>query len=623
MESRLVSASELMPPKPHPEVIVIGSAHAPTPAASTTVRIALGAWNKSLHVDASQPWSQRLLTDIAPPAGWGPVSPRSPERSRYLRPGIRWSDTDLTAFVIGSQIDPYFFQCAPKDQWLERIDPGAELRLHHLHPDHEDMVVALPSLTPLMRVSRKRVTSTEVSMRADTLLVDTDKGTLNVLWRAETRLDGPEEAGDLEIGFRDDDGDHWPTWKAGSDAVQVPQTDIQTLRIEPTSHPSSSLPRERAVTVTHDHPIDLPATGPGWLEPKPLARSSPPPLAPARSQPPPLPPRSQPPPPIPEPVVSPPASLGSASIQVRPRPLMVPNPARDMIDRRRDAPNAPERDPASPVPRPTADAPPSAAILLWFDEEHHDALRSAFPEAVKPEEAPALPSKPKRGEPPPPPPAVPLPSAKTDSARSDFVRVLNEVGGVPLAQLELRMITALSKGDHQPPLLVLDGELCFLFDETRHLDVCTKTAKAFSTNDKNLVDTMAVAEAALENGAADAPRIAQALRHRVEGAWKKANRSLPDDHLEVTVSRTLLNERAFDTRFLWGGPHLHTRLESKGDTVPLYLPSAVKDQLPLFARLPVRLLAEAHPKQDSELEHSVALRAFAVLRVLQAGQRKP
>ena len=90
-------------------------------------------------------------------------------------------------------------------------------------------------------------------------------------------------------------------------------------------------------------------------------------------------------------------------------------------------------------------------------------------------------------------------------------------------------------------------------------------------------------------------RFSPGLGARIRDAWTKANRALPADHLTSATERLLVEQRAFQKRDLLDDTWIRALLSSEGGpSIPVYLPAKIARRLPLFRRLPARLLAERH-----------------------------
>jgi hypothetical protein len=91
----------------------------------------------------------------------------------------------------------------------------------------------------------------------------------------------------------------------------------------------------------------------------------------------------------------------------------------------------------------------------------------------------------------------------------------------------------------------------------------------------------------------------------------------------VHTRRLLLEQRSYQKRDLWSDSFLRAVIApaGEGSAIPAYLPASLAKQLPLFARFPARLLAEAFPQQDQAESCPVALRVVALGRVVTARRR--
>jgi len=106
----------------------------------------------------------------------------------------RWEDSPFPA-----DFDPTFFQSAPPDQIVAEIRANERMILEHLHPEHARLVTSLPGLRPRAIVDRATGEREEVSLVADTLWVDTDRGTCSVVWRGRIGLRTRDERGRIAV----------------------------------------------------------------------------------------------------------------------------------------------------------------------------------------------------------------------------------------------------------------------------------------------------------------------------------------------------------------------------------------------------------------------------------------
>jgi uncharacterized protein YjbI with pentapeptide repeats len=122
------------------------------------------------------------------PAGAFPVPPDW--KSRLKRAGTydkKWLAQRWPYFP--EDFDGSFFNAAPEDQWIEGFWKGdEELVLQNLHPQHPTLRTRLPALRARIFLMEKDTGFREVSLRLDTISVDTDAGLVYVLWRGMTEV---------------------------------------------------------------------------------------------------------------------------------------------------------------------------------------------------------------------------------------------------------------------------------------------------------------------------------------------------------------------------------------------------------------------------------------------------
>jgi hypothetical protein len=117
--------------------------------------------------------------------------------------------------------------------------------------------------------------------------------------------------------------------------------------------------------------------------------------------------------------------------------------------------------------------------------------------------------------------------------------------------------------------------------------------------------------------------VAAALAAGIREAWSQANQVLPPEHLDAQTTRSLLGQRAYQRRDVLGEIWVRALFTPTGTPapVPAYLPEAAARRLPLFARLPARVLADVVAQQDQYEESAVALKLAAVARVVTKTRR--
>ena len=129
--------------------------------------------------------------DEARPAGMGPVPPfwpvRRKRRGAFDAAILKEAAPDLPA---GFPWD--FFQSAPADQQIEPLAGDEVVQLDGLFADRFRVTTRLPSARAAAMLYRLgangQVAELPLSLVADTLAIDTDRGTLSVTWRGRASL---------------------------------------------------------------------------------------------------------------------------------------------------------------------------------------------------------------------------------------------------------------------------------------------------------------------------------------------------------------------------------------------------------------------------------------------------
>ncbi|MCC6554246.1 MAG: DUF2169 domain-containing protein [Polyangiaceae bacterium] len=254
----LAAASDMVPFKRRPEVILVGSAFAPGKALARSIiaRLLVGEVDKAIECFGERAWDQdgnlregpRIVKaplryeraaggpdswnpvgvrpdalpdlygkvplpalqpagsyvgrreDVVLPIGFGPIAASWPERREKLGrlaghwPRGRWSDAPMP-----EGIDPGFFNAAPRDQLLAELRADERIVLEGLHPEHGRLVTNLPGLRPRATVERPGRAPEDVTLACDTLWIDTDRGLAALVWRGQLALAHPAEPGRVVV----------------------------------------------------------------------------------------------------------------------------------------------------------------------------------------------------------------------------------------------------------------------------------------------------------------------------------------------------------------------------------------------------------------------------------------
>jgi hypothetical protein len=133
--------------------------------------------------------------DTFVPVCFGPIAPEWPRPSAQLgRLAPGWEGRPFP-----DRFDYGYFQSAPLDQQVSAIRANERIVMENLHPEHARLVTNLPGLQLRAVLDRATGEREEVKLFADTLSIDTDRGTCSVVWRGRVALRHATEAGRIAI----------------------------------------------------------------------------------------------------------------------------------------------------------------------------------------------------------------------------------------------------------------------------------------------------------------------------------------------------------------------------------------------------------------------------------------
>jgi hypothetical protein len=665
------------------------------------------------------------------PIGFGPIAPSWRERAERLgSPTATLSPTWATE-PLAESMDLGFFNMAPRDQQLDKLDEGAPIVLENLHPEHARLSTRLPTLRPKATFEVRGTTKT-VAMVPDTLWIDTDRGLCTVTYRAQINLDQPDErhrvrielggkserppkrrltptdmfavenapAGALPFGKTTGtspqptqpampavDAASWMTRNASTPppAASSRQTVADTgLPWEgaPATAATPFTPAKRSQAITVQQPVPQPPTQPpGAMQssamgnqtmaiPSPLAQQMgvPPvaaqPLVPqmaAPQMPAPQMPAPQMPapqmsapqmsapqmsapqmsapqmhaPPMHAPPLAPVARAGAAiaagaafaaASSVAAEPAWAPSPwaqgaqgpthaksaalsgvvgaSNAAADLRADGSLAQ----GQRKPRGTA------MQLLWFDPDILPRVRRKKPWKELIDELDASPYDADLDEPAPGETAADI----EDRREVNQVVALGNPSGETAVELALDDGVR-DDGKFVSPLLLVAGELTLGFDELETLKAVVSIATPLATGDEELKNAVGEAVAYLSvPGLVSSADVAQSLTTKIRETFARGKRAVPATYLDTESERALLEKRAYQKRNVFGGPHLRALFFFAGSTtgIPTYLPEALAQQLPLFRRFAVKLIADVAFQADQFESHPTALKVGAIARMI-------
>lgn len=249
-DDTLLVASDFAVLKPKADVTLRGSAKPKTEAKTARVRFSFGAgkqgFDKAIAVVGSRVWQKVLMglvpseplpfstmpltydrarggkgqtgeagaplpnledpahlitspSDSPAPVGFGPLSPRSPERMKGLGTyDARWLRARWPYYP--EDFDPTCLQAAPPDQQTPYLKGDEPFTIFGVHREHDPLTGTLPKLAPrcvVKRVEAEGGGAVELPLHLDTVALDTDAMTLHLVWRGAMEVKG-DEAPEIE-----------------------------------------------------------------------------------------------------------------------------------------------------------------------------------------------------------------------------------------------------------------------------------------------------------------------------------------------------------------------------------------------------------------------------------------
>ncbi len=136
-------------------------------------------------------------TQLVPPVGFGAIAPHWPARASYVQKwAASWNHAKWYEGLLPQELDAAYFNAAPADQQLRELPETTQITLEHFNPDVPRLVSVIDDLRPRAIITRSPgVAPQEVWLRADTMLIDVDRLTCSVTWRATIALRHPQEDG--------------------------------------------------------------------------------------------------------------------------------------------------------------------------------------------------------------------------------------------------------------------------------------------------------------------------------------------------------------------------------------------------------------------------------------------
>jgi hypothetical protein len=313
------------------------------------------------------------------------------------------------------------------------------------------------------------------------------------------------------------------------------------------------------------------------------------------------------------------AALASAAVAFRPEPppsqgsaIAASNAAADAEWKARPGIYRPA------APQPPVLAPPTEAAemiqLIWFDpaavarvrrqpawKRLLDALEDELPDADLDEAGPS---------------EQPV---ETEDRREIFEILARGEATDEAGIREALGASVRDGGKFAAPLKLLVGELGFPFDELETLKATVATVTPLIGTDEPLKAAVTNAHDLLKlPDLRTAPAVVESLTIRIREVFAQGKRVVPPSYLDTQVERALLEQRHYQRRAVFGGPHLRALLIPSGASQPLpsYMPDALAQKLPLYQRFKARLLVEIYPQLDQYETSPLGLRVIALARAL-------
>lgn len=667
-DNSVYAPSDLVPYKRQPEVLVVGRAFSDggKPVRSLIARVAVGSVDKCLevHCDRQRGEDNEIIeghrirkmalrweraaggphtsnpvgvefdapsdglgrvplpnlqepganpTECLAPVGFGPIDTRWPGRQKLSGDAgfhRRWHMTPLR------DVDAAVFNAAPVDQRLDMLDGDEQLVLEHLHREEARLVCRLPGVKPRAFVQGGGAVR-PVGLAPDTLWIDSDRAICALTWRGtfdvatvgegviHVALERPGEPLAWEqVANTDDDAtvamSDGQTATATDDLKALRDAALAALPFDRVKH---AAPPPRAVRSVS--PWSSGASEPRsgdtavWeIEIGTAAAPSPAALT------------------APKQVV---ATTGTDSV-VRP-----PNPVREMLEHRsKDAgqpsPGHESAMASPPKPREPRGDEGQTMELLWFDSDCGGAVRATFPDLFPVTDRSDEPAEDEELDPldfAPEPAAEPDEQPEPPDPSTDLMKVMHEGQVLTVKQVRAAMRDAVGHSKRfTAPLVLLEGKLLLPFDAVERLRTTLTAVEPFAKSDKKLQERIEVVKSLLDTAWVDssselAERLTRELRDAVDGP-------LSADELAGHTDQVMTEQRKFQKRRVFDAPQIRALLRPRGGKldVPCYLPDVLAERLPLFRELDVRLLAEAHAKQDANEAFDLALRGVVLTRLL-------
>ncbi|MDI1450235.1 DUF2169 domain-containing protein [Polyangium sp. 6x1] len=512
------------------------------------------------------------------PAGFGPIARAWPARKRLLGATPR-SALEGRIAEIPPGFDAAYFQAAPFDQQTDFLRGDERIVLEGLHPSLPRLVTHLPGLRGAARIHGLAAfgipDGQPMDLCMDTLRIDGDEQRCTVVCRSWIQLPHENALEAMRV-------------VAGVEVAGEPLAWFDPPRRAANPPPSSGKPAPSPAST-----LALPPEVNDARPALPFRTGS---MSARRSE-------FAAPPPSPRP---PPPPLLSGAPLTPPSALSASNAAADLD-------TAPEMQVPNPMPKARA-LPARLFDLLWFDPRSLPRVRRqpAWRAILE-----ALGDKPL--DPDIDDPELGLEPAEVEERREMFEVLAHGQALGEEAIREAARAAIRKDGRFVAPLVLVEGDLSFSFDEIESLRARVAATGPVAGGDERTKEALTAARDYLS--AADAlrdPLAARELGAAIEAAYMQTKKRVVSP-VEVTdrIERILLEHRRYQRQAVFGGKHLQCAMKLAGEDrdVPMYIPEALAEVLPMFARFSARILAEAHLAADARASCPLALRGVAIARI--------
>jgi hypothetical protein len=684
-ERSVFSPSDLAPFKVRADVIVVGHAFTPNrePARQSTARVVVGevdkavqiaadrafslegeiidgprftkmplryeraaggpdTWNPvGLRADATDAYGRTPLPNLLPPTwmpgrrgeliepiGFGPLAPTWPiRRDKLGRHAEGWSFARWQA-ALPDDIDPAFFNVAPRDQQLALLRDDERIVLENLHPRLSRLVTNLPGSRPRVFVEGGR----EIRMVCDTLWIDTDRSLATLTFRGQLAVEEPGRAGTTYVALEEKGralgwADIEPLLNRAvvSTTARVAPREVDTFDVTEDGVQRKAPDSLPFVQGSSPPPNDEDFTRPGIALPTPAApawlgretRKSPQtlldpqmadvrpatpfqattsatpfraatssaapapsivptsaglsatPFQPSASYVPPAAPQFQPSTPAPAPLAAPYAAQPSYASPPLEAPPVVSHALQAALAGAAAASNAAATSPVDPPTEPPGGTSVAAAAARALLREYVDLLwfDKDAPKRIRATAAWStyLADPPAEGE------WLTGDEAFEDKKpvndRRDLGRSLTRVPKSDVDGIGLVLGEAVNdEGVVAHPLVVVTGDLQLYFEEVEALKATVAVVSPLAAADKKLKDMVDAAAELLASDFKCTSSIAEGMATRLREAFGQVNRTLPATYVEQGVERILLEQRRYQKRTILGEPRLRCALFVNGAT---------------------------------------------------------